>query len=399
MPQTTNKIFNPQSIADALLDQSRRDDFRGHDPFDALNSVLFDRLGGNRLSFARIAWLQLHKRSPVNFRTIVGVPKQRNPKGVALIILGLLERYRISHCSNELDEAVVLGDWLLTQSVDRREWGHYAWGYHFDWAARAFYVPRGKPNAITTCYVSAALHLLGRLTGFLRFTDASNDAGLFLDSLYVSAMGGGYYAYIPGESAFVHNASLWSAALVARAATQVGDDDMRRRALGVARQSASMQRQDGAWTYGTRPHHAFIDGFHTGYNLEALDSLQKTLRTDEFSGVIGKGMDYYRRQFFLADGTVKYYSDRIWPLDTHSVAQAVVTLIKVSGTKEDVALAHLVLSRAHESLYLIREKRFAYQKGRCLKNRINYLRWTQAWAFYALSLYAGHTSNGSGGKR
>jgi polysaccharide biosynthesis protein VpsJ len=386
-------LFDAKPIADALIEQSRAEDFCGHDPFDGLNSTVFDRIGASRSSFGRIAWLQFHKRSPLNLRKIAGVPKMRNPKGVALIVLGLLERRRLYRDDAEFNEAIALGDWLLSQCADRAIWKHYSWGYHFDWAARAFYVPRGKPNAITTCYVARALYELGLASGISRFVDAAIDAGFFLDGLHLCDSGVEYYGYIPGETAFVHNASLWSAALVARTARRVGNEDMRERALNVARQSASMQQHDGAWPYGVRSHHKFIDGFHTGYNLEALHSLQCTLGMSEFSSVIEKGMDYYRKNFFLVDGTVKYYHDRIWPIDTHSVAQAVITLVNVGGTDEDFALADLVLSRAHASLYLADQKRFVYQKGRWITNRVNYLRWTQAWAFYALSIYASSTSD------
>lgn len=384
--------FDAQALADELLDQARTVEFRGHDPFDGLNSTIFQRSGAGRSTAMRIAWLQFHKRSPVNLRSFVGISKKRNPKGIALFILGLLERCADRPDSPERNEAIALGDWLLNESVDRAVWSHFAWGYHFDWAARAFYVPRGKPNAITTCYVARALHGLGHATGEVRFTDAAIDAGLFLDSLYLNEAGIQYYAYIPGETAFVHNASLWSAALVVQTATYRKDDTMKQRALAVARQSVSMQGAGGEWQYGTRSHHRFIDGFHTGYNLEALALIQKTLGTLEFSRSIQKGMDYYRCNFFLTDGTVKYYHDRIWPIDTHSVAQAVITLLKVGGTVADVDLAGRVLHRAEASLYLRDKKRFAYQKGRWFTNRINYLRWTQAWAFYALSVYGRETA-------
>jgi polysaccharide biosynthesis protein VpsJ len=377
-------------IADALLEQCKRDDFAGFDPFDALNSAFFDRLGGNRWPLGRIAWLQLHKRSPINLRPLFSVPKRRNPKGIALIILGLVERCRSSRSPDDMAIAVELGEWLLTQSADLDSWGHRAWGYHFDWAARAFYVPRGKPNAITTCYVARALYALGDLTGNANFTNAAIDAGFFLDSLYLEHAGANYYAYIPGETAFVHNASLWSAALVCEAAVRVRNDAMRDRALEVARQSVHMQRPDGAWAYGTRSHHAFIDGFHTGYNLEALSLLKSATGVSEFDGALEAGMNYYRARFFLPDGTVKYYNDRVWPVDTHSVSQAILTLIRVGGTADDLVRADQVIDRAISTLYVPDKKRFLYQKGRWLNNSVNYLRWTQAWAFYALSVYAAY---------
>jgi hypothetical protein len=277
---------------------------------------------------------------------------------------------------------------LLTQRVSYSVSPHAAWGYHFDWAARAFTVTRGTPNAITTCYVARALDELGEALDEPLFKAASVDAGLFLDTLYQEQEGLHYYAYVPGETAFVHNASLWTAALVAKTATRLARPELKQRALDVARLSVSMQRPDGAWLYDTRHHHDFIDGFHTGYNLEALDSIRATLGITEFDEAIDRGLAYYRTTFFMPDGTVKYYHDKPWPLDTHSVAQAVITLLRVGRSKSDTALAGKVIERALQTLYLPKERRFMYQRGRLLTNRINYLRWTQAWAFYSISMYA-----------
>ncbi|PRX36238.1 hypothetical protein B0G75_101427 [Paraburkholderia sp. BL18I3N2] len=373
-------------LADALVMQCRATGYAGYDPFDGLNSVLFEKLGLGSLPFAKIAWLQFHKRSLANLRPFVGVARRRNPKGIALIILGLLERERRVGDGWAIEEAVGLADWLLEQRCDREKWTHSAWGYHFDWAARAFFVPRGTPNAITTCYIARALTALGDETGERRFIDAAADAGFFIDSLYREE--DGYYAYIPGESAFVHNANLWAAAVVGETASRVGNGALMQRALSAARRSVAMQREDGAWRYGTRDHHSFVDGFHTGYNLEALSALGRSAGTEEFSDAIGRGMTYYRQNFFLPDGTVKYYDNAVWPLDTHSVAQALLTLLNVGASDEDHRLATRVFKRALNTLYMPRERRFMYQRGRLTKNRINYLRWTQAWAFYAIGTYA-----------
>ncbi|TDY16888.1 hypothetical protein B0G81_8019 [Paraburkholderia sp. BL6665CI2N2] len=380
--------FDAAIIADAVLAGCRGNGYAGDDPFDGLNSALFRTLRLHTFPFARVAWLQFHKRSPINFRRVVGVPQKRNPKGIALILLGMMEREKNQPCTDRLAEAVALGDWLLSERCDRTRWKHSAWGYHFDWAARAFFVPTGTPNAITTCYVARALYALGSATGERRFTEAAVDAGYFLDDLYKERGAKAYYGYIPGEDAFVHNASLWAAALVSETASRTGDYGLQRRSLRVARQSASMQRPDGAWLYGTRSHHAFVDGFHTGYNLEALRLIGMAHKTDEFAAVVEHGLSFYRRSFFLKDGTVKYYDAKVWPLDTHSVSQALITLLTVGETADDLRLAGAVLNRAIETLYLPAKTRFVYQRNRFTTNRINYLRWTQAWAFYSLALYA-----------
>jgi hypothetical protein len=340
----------------------------------------------------RLAWLQLGKRSPINFRPLLRVPKKRNPKGVGLFICGLLQDYRRTGQPRYLDEARELANWLLGQRSRQGESrGQACWGYHFDWQARAFYVPAGKPNIITTCYVARALYELGDVTGDNALVDLALDAARFISKhLYTEDDGRCFYAYIPGESAFVHNASLWGSAWCAFAGSKLGDEAMISQALCVARQSVQEQAADGSWVYGARHHHQFIDGFHTGYNLEALCMVRDALGTNEFDASIRKGYDYYRSTFFSEDGTARYYNNGLYPIDMHSFAQAVLTLLKVGGAVADVDLCEKVVKRAIELMYLPHKHQFIYQRTRWHTNRINYSRWTQAWAYYSLAYYNRH---------
>ncbi|MDR7098306.1 hypothetical protein J2X04_000653 [Lysobacter niabensis] len=377
------------SINSRLLDAMRREGYAGYDPFDLLNSRLLRRTPLYRSSWFRLAWLQLGKRLPVNLRPVLRVPKMRNPKGVALVIDGLLEDYARTGEGALLGQARELGSWLVEQRSQHEEWAdHACWGYHFDWQARAFYVPAGKPNVVTTCYVARALYRLGNITGDLGVQALALDAARFISkALYTEAGGRCFYAYIPGETAFVHNASLWGSAWCAFAGTKLGDDAMVAQALTVARQSLREQASDGSWVYGARGHHQFIDGFHTGYNLEALCMLRDALGTEEFDDSIRSGFEYYRETFFTEDGIAKYYRGNTYPLDMHSFAQAVLTLLKVGGKERDVELCGKVVARAIELMYLPQTGQFIYQRSRWHANRISYARWTQSWAYYSLAFY------------
>ena len=383
--------LNTVQVTDRLLALVQADDYAGFDPFDGLNSRLLQKTHLDRFGLVRLAWLQLFKRLPVNLRPLVSIPKKRNPKGVGLFLLGLLEDWQRTGQYSFLDEALKLGDWLLANRCDAAEWGHHCWGYHFDWQARAFYVPAGKPNIITTAYVGRALIALAEASGREVYLHAGIDAARFVDSrLFTETAGSSYYAYIPGERAFVHNASLWGAALVVMGGRLSARPDMVDRGLFVARQSALCQAENGSWAYGTLPHHQFVDGFHTGYNLEALSLIDDVSGMSEFREVIRKGFDYYKQNFFLENGAAKYYDNNPYPLDTHSAAQAILTLLKLAQTPEDRQQADKVIRWAMDALYLPDKARFIYQKDRYFTNRINYIRWTQAWAYYALAFYNRH---------
>ena len=377
-----------QDITHLILMAAKNDGYAGFDPFDGLNSKLFVVAPALKRGLFGLAWIQMHKRSLVNLRPALGIHKARNPKGVALFILGLLEEYRYTLKQDCINEAVKLADWLLKEKSDSHIWKYACWGYHFDWNARAFFVPKGKPNIITTVYVSQALYALGVQSGKQTYIDAALDSASFMvNSLYTEADDRKFFAYIPGESAFVHNASLWGAAWVAFVGNLKGDDRFKELALLVARQSVAEQSDDGSWVYGARHHHQFIDGFHTGYNLEALDITRKALSTSEFDDAIERGLLYYKTQLIEEDGTAKYYQNNRYPLDMHSVTQVVITLLKVGGQEEDRQLARKVIERSIDTLYMPRKKRFMYQKHKATSNKVDYMRWTQAWVYYSFSYF------------
>ena len=71
----------------------------------------------------------------------------------------------------------------------------------------------------------------------------------------------------------------------------------------------------------------------------------------------------------------------------HSFAQAIFTLLKVGSKPSDHSLCENVINKAIELMYLPNEKRFSYQKHKFFVNKINYMRWTQAWAYYSLAYY------------
>lgn len=371
-----------------LLRQIMADDYAGYDPFDMLNSRIFKASPFYRSPLLRLAVLQFGKRSPVNFRKLLLVPKMRNPKAVGLCILGLLEDFHRTGQPEYVEQASELGHWLIANRCSRDEWHHSCWGYHFDWQARAFYVPRGKPNIISTVYVAKALLALGEVTGTQQFVEHAVDAGYFIDR-HLSVFDGQkpFFAYIPGEKILVHNASLWGAAWCSVSAKITGDDTLCDKAFAVARTSVAAQSTDGSWLYGNAAHHNFIDGFHTGYNLEALALIQNQTVTMEFNDSISNGLNYYKDTFFTDTGIAKYYAENPYPIDMHSFAQAIITFVKLDQNKQHKQLIASMINWFSKNMYSKRSGKFYYQKQIYFTNKIDYIRWTQSWMYYAIALY------------
>ena len=143
----------------------------------------------------------------------------------------------------------------------------------------------------------------------------------------------------------------------------------------------------GFWPYGERDHHRFIDSFHTGYNLVSMETWMRS--TGDFSwepGVL-RAMEAYSDTFWLADGTPKYYHDRLYPIDIHCSAQGILTFLRFKKIKPEYdKRAELVALWAIQNMQDERGY-FHYQITRFYKNRIPYMRWAQAWMYLALSSY------------
>src|SRR5918911_4728207 len=82
--------------------------YAGHDPFDGLNSRLFQATPLRRSRLARLLWTQAFKRSPVNLRSVALVPAGRNAKGTALFALAALARFRATRDAGHEREARTL---------------------------------------------------------------------------------------------------------------------------------------------------------------------------------------------------------------------------------------------------------------------------------------------------
>ena len=145
-----------EAVYDRVRAWCRARGYAGHDPFDALNSRLFQSTPLRRSRLARLAWTQILKRSPVNLRALALIPAGRNPKGTALFALASLSRMRAARGAQDAREVRALLDELLDSRV-RSPRGHGAWGYNFDWQGRSFYAPRGTPAVVPTAFAVRAL--------------------------------------------------------------------------------------------------------------------------------------------------------------------------------------------------------------------------------------------------
>ncbi len=374
---------NSRNALQKLFAYCRQNNWAGYDPYDALNSSLFDTFPLLDSRIPRLVMTQALKRSPVNLRGLLAIPKTQNPKALALFLMSFL---RVS--SEDLPDREDLIKEMISMIAGKRSAGvcYSCWGYSFPWQTRTIVVPSGAPNLVCTTFVANALF---DAYNFCRESQCLNmalsAAKYILNELYWTEGSAASFSYpLPSVRSEVHNANFLAAALLGRAYSCTSDKKFLLPALQVARCSAAKQLADGSWYYGEAASQRWIDNFHTGYNLCALRDLSNHAATTEFDGVIRRGLEFYRRHFFRADGSVRYFHDRTYPIDIHAVAQSIITLLTFKDVDSgNLPLAHSVLQWAVAHMWDDRGF-FYYRIFRSHTNRISYMRWAQAWMLLAM---------------
>lgn len=371
-----------------LVSYCEKEEYKGYDPYDGLNSKLFQSLPllpKSRLP--RLAWIQLFKRLPVNLRPAVGIRKEYNPKGLALFLSGYSNLARIEGLSKHKEHI----DFFAAKLLELRTPGYSGncWGYNFPWESKAFYQPKFTPTIVASTFAANALIDAYEVTGNKEYLNAGISTKDFIvKDLNRTVMPDGnfVFSYSPFDHTSVFNASLLGARLLSRTYAYTKDSEL----IDIARKAIAYccdhQNPDGSWYYSTLPFHQWIDNFHTGFNLECIIDYGRYSSDVSFEANVSKGMKYYLNTFFDAMGRSAYYNNSLYPIDIHAPSQLFVTLFRAGIFDQHRELAERVLRWTVKHMQSPRGY-FYYQKRRFLTNKISYMRWSQAWIFYGLTFY------------
>lgn len=375
--------------------------FKGWDPYDGLNSKVFQALPLlKRSALCREVVIQGFKRNPINLRGIAIVPKEYNAKGVGLFLQGYCNLVKVIRKHPEWSEQLGSEDVLLAKVkeiaellISLQSQGDYhgaCWGYNFDWQARGgLFFPKYTPTVVATNFCATALMEAYELTGQKEWIDVAFSSAEFVTKdLHRAPMKEGFlfsYSKMSGNDT-VYNASLLGSRLLSYCYKYTANEEYRQLAEESIKACCKGQREDGAWVYGLLPVQNWVDSFHTGYNLDGLIAYEENTGDTKYHKYVEKGFKYYIEHFFELNGTPKYYDNRMYPIDIHCPGQLFVTLSRLHRFNENQELAEKVLAWTIRNM---QDKKgyFYYQLKKGISSKIPYMRWSNAFMFYALSYY------------
>src|SRR4051812_13109213 len=204
--RTTEKSKQVLESIVRLNDWLEKNDYRGYDTFDGLNSRFLRPLTFET-NLLRTVLQQAVRRFPINLRPALGVKKSRSTKGMAFLARGFMRLHQATGDPAWRAQAESALEWL----VENQSTGYSgaSWGNHFDYQSRSFYLPKGTPTIVWTSLIGHAF-----LDGYDHFQNerylqvATSACEHILKDLSHHPDGEGTcISYIPNAKSLVHNAN------------------------------------------------------------------------------------------------------------------------------------------------------------------------------------------------
>ncbi len=366
-----------------------KEEFKGYDPYDTLNSwIPFKLLGKWPAAIAT----QIQKRNPFNIRPLLGIKKEINPKAFGLFLQAYSLLYANTKNKKYLEKADYFFEWLNNNYS--KGYSGYCWGYNFSWANPEHYYDAFTPSSVVTGFVVKGLWEYYKITKNKKVKNIIISASNFIlkDIPVTEDKSGICFSYTPRQKDLCFNASLLAAEVIARTYTFTKEEILKKEAQRAVEWVIAYQKDDGRWNYSidvrTGKENKQID-FHQGYVLESIYDIKNILsvENDMWELSLKKGLRFYVEKQFNKDGWSFWRLPRKYPVEIHNQSQGIITLIKL---KEYLLPNYqdFVYTIAYWTIKNMQDKdgHFYYQKFKTHTHKISYMRWSNAWMFLALNL-------------
>jgi hypothetical protein len=250
----------------------------------------------------------------------------RFPIADAHYAIGFAMLYEATGNATYLERAIHFLDELKASRCPN--FSEYCWGYPFDWVWRGGTIQQQTPLITTTPYVyEAFLHVyelferapgLRPLTADLGPLDRRDEWRRILESIarhaahdvkdFTTSENASSCSYTPDGGGGVINAAAYRAFLLTSASQVLSNDEYRR----IAERNLSFvlenQNPDGSWYYAIDGVRDFVDHYHTCFVMKALAKIDALTEDEACLTALSKGIDYYLKNLFAADGLPKPFS-------------------------------------------------------------------------------------------
>ena len=380
---TTSEYALIENSLEKLRTYIEKEEFKGYDPYDTLNSFFpFKYLG----KLIPVLAIQFQKRNPVNIRPLLGIKKDYNPKALGL----LLYSYSQLQKNNPEKDYSKQIDFLFNYLVENSSKGFsgYCWGYNFDWASSGKYIKAHSPNIVVSAFIAKGIFFYYQLSKNPKALEVLESTGDFItkDLPRTETREGICFSYTTLGEDCCYNASLLAAQTLSYIYSVTKDStykDLIQKSIDFV---VAKQFPDGHWNYSleieTGKERKQID-FHQGYVIDSIKECIKYAELDgsKYNSIIEKGLTYYKNGQFFENGQSKWRVPKIYPVEIHNQSQGIITFCTEEKYRPfAIKIAEWTIQHMqNEKGY------FYYKKMKNYTHKIPYMRWSESWMFVALT--------------
>jgi hypothetical protein len=362
-----------------LKEYIEKNKYKGYDPYDALKSPFFKLPILKKNKFIRFGIQQLIKRIPFNLRHVLLVPKGYNPVTLGLCIqaYGYLSLTQPEKKEYYYDKIKYLIQELI--KLIPNGFSGACWGYDFDWEARNAKIPAYQPTVVATGIITNGLFECWKITKLKICSDliisSSNFVLKDLNRTYENDTF--CFSYSPFDNQSVLNASMKGVRILAHTFALTKNTHYLDVASKATEYVLKKQKEDGSFMYSDKG--MWIDNYHTGYILDALDEYVFYSGKDNLKSNLIKGYEFYRSNFFTENFAPKFYDKKMYPIDCTAAAQSLLTLSRFNNTENAEKVARYIIVQMQR-----KNGSFIFRKFSNYKITTSFMRWSNAWMFAGL---------------
>ncbi len=378
------KIISSYQKLDAFV---RLENYMGYDPYDTLNSSIpFRKMG----KWGPVLAIQFQKRNPFNFRGVLGIKKDTNPKAIGLF----LHSYSLRCQAGERGLEPTM-DELFQRLLELRTEGYkeYCWGYNFDWASPVKFLPKWSPTIVVTGFIAKGVFEYYQATKNQQaLTVLRSISDFILNHLPLSEDETGIcFSYSTQVKDCCYNASMLGCEHFSRMYHLTGEERFKDLATRSANFTLSRQKQDGSWKYSINlesgEERSQID-FHQGYVLDSLHYYIEFCKPEDerYKKALADGAKFYFEQQFESTGQSFWRLPKKWPVEIHNQSQGIITFIRLKYLDERYAkFSRRIAEWTLENMFNHKKGYFYYKKYPTHTMKTPMMRWSQAWMHLALN--------------
>ena len=381
-----------------LIEYCEKEEYKGYDPYDTLNSPILYRLPGN---YSKFVILQLQKRNPINIRGMLGIGKEYVHKGMALFLksystlyqlvdTGKLDDFAIEISTSQLlAKANYFYNWLLSNSTEGYD--GLCWAVTFPIARKNSIRPKIDPSSVLACFVAEAMFEYYKINPSKEIIDKLEQIARFIEINipFIETDKGICYSYTTRKQDIVFNANMHVAQFFSQFYALTNNIKYFELAKKCVEFTISYQEEDGKWAYSINASgiKKYQSDFHQGFIIDSLSEYIRLTGDNDRNKKIAldKAVSFYKTKIFRTNGSSYWRFPQKWPIDIHNQSQGIITF--TNQNSENVDYLKFASKITQWTIENMQDKKgyFYYQKWPIITNKIPYIRWSQAWMMLALT--------------